>query len=222
MFGKLSSGLFALFLLLCWGASSSAQSTATGEIRGTISDSTGAVIPKASVSVLNVDTGAQKVFTTNNDGLYDTVSTPNGRYKVTIAAPGFEKLVLGPITLDLGTITLNGRLKVGSESQEVVVTSDTAALLRTESGEQSTTLDEKTMQQLPQVGADWANFTILLPGSAGASSTGNSPNQPRSLSIAERQHAVQRQFPVRRRFSHQSPQRRCGDRYLRHSFGGRN
>ena len=214
MFGKLSSGLFALFLLLCWGASASAQSTATGEIRGTISDSTGAVIPKASVSVLNVDTGAQKVFTTNNDGLYDTVSTPNGRYKVTIAAPGFEKLVLGPITLDLGTITLNGRLKVGSESQEVVVTSDTAALLRTESGEQSTTLDEKTMQQLPQVGADWANFTILLPGSAGASSTGNSPNQPKRLSIAERQHAVQRQFPVRRRFSHQSAQRRCGDRYL--------
>jgi hypothetical protein len=97
---------------------------------------------------------------------------------VTIAAPGFEKLVLGPITLDLGTITLNGRLKVGSENQEVVVTSDTAALLRTESGEQSTTLDEKTMQQLPQVGADWANFTILLPGSAGASSTGNAPTNP--------------------------------------------
>ena len=175
---KLTGWLFALCLLLCLGAVASAQSTATGEIRGTISDSTGAVIPKASVSVLNVDTGAQKVFTTNNDGLYDTVSTPNGRYKVTIAAPGFEKLVLGPITLDLGTITLNGRLKVGSESQEVVVTSDTAALLRTESGEQSTTLDEKTMQQLPQVGADWSNFTILLPGSAGASSTGASPTSP--------------------------------------------
>jgi len=135
MFAKLTSWLFALCLLLWGGAVASAQSTATGEIRGTISDSTGAVIPKASVTVVNVDTGAQKVFTTNNDGLYDTVSTPNGRYKVTIAAPGFEKLVLGPITLDLGTITLNGRLKVGSESQEVVVTSDTAALLRTESGE---------------------------------------------------------------------------------------
>ena len=178
MFGKLNSRLFALCLLLSWGAVASAQSTATGEIRGTVSDSTGAVIPKASIAVVNVDTGEEKVFTTNNDGLYDTASTPHGHYKVTMTAPGFEKLVLGPITLDLGTITLNGRLKVGSESQEVVVTSDTAALLRTESGEQSTTLDEKTMQQLPQVGADWANFTILLPGSAGASSTGNATTNP--------------------------------------------
>ena len=114
MFGKLSSGSFALCLLLCSGAVASAQSTATGEIRGTISDSTGAVIPKASVSVLNVDTGAQKVFTTNNDGLYDTVSTPNGRYKVTIAAPGFEKLVLGPITLDLGTVHVSPESSVTS------------------------------------------------------------------------------------------------------------
>jgi hypothetical protein len=59
-----------------------------------------------------------------------------------------------------------------------LVTADTAALLNTESGEQSTTFDEKTMLQLPQVGQDWANFTILLPGSAGASSSGNTVNNP--------------------------------------------
>ncbi len=94
MFGKRNSRLFALCLLLSLGAVASAQSTATGEIRGTVSDSTGAVIPKASISVLNVDTGEEKVFTTNNDGLYDTASTPHGHYKVTMTAPGFEKLVL--------------------------------------------------------------------------------------------------------------------------------
>jgi Carboxypeptidase regulatory-like domain len=178
MFGKLNSCLITFCLLLSVNPIARAQSSATGEIRGTVSDSTGAVIPKAAIAVVNVDTGEEKVFTTNKDGLYDTASTPHGHYKVTMTAPGFEKLVLGPITLDLGTITLNGHLKVGSESQEVVVTGDTAALLRTESGEQSTTLDEKTMQQLPQVGADWANFTILLPGSAGASSTGNAATNP--------------------------------------------
>lgn len=47
--------------------------------------------------------------------------------------------------MDVGIITLNGHLKVGSAHQEVVVTADTAALLQTESGEQSTTLDEKTI-----------------------------------------------------------------------------
>jgi hypothetical protein len=91
--------------------------------------------------------------------------------------------VLGPITLDIGTITLNGHLNVGSESQEIVVRADTAALLRTESGEQSTTLDEKTMQELPQVGQDWANFTILLPGSAGASSANGVTNPGVAVSL---------------------------------------
>jgi len=178
MFGKLSGWWITLCLLLCTGVVAIAQSTSTGDIRGTVTDSTGAVIPGAKVEVVNVDTGERKVFTTNKSGIYDTISTPNGHYKVTISAPGFEELVIGPITLDIGIITVNGHLKVGSTQQQVVVTGDTAALLRTESGEQSTTLDEKTMQQLPQVGQDWANFTILLPGSAGASSTGNQTANP--------------------------------------------
>ena len=162
-----------LSALLGAGKHMSAQSSSTGEIRGTVSDPSGAVLVGAQVDVTNLATGEQKSFITNKDGIYDTVSTPNGQYTVTITEPGFEKLVLGPITLDIGTITLNGKLHVGSTQQEVTVSADVAALLRTESGEQSTTFDEKTMQQLPQVGQDWANFTILLPGSASASSNGH-------------------------------------------------
>ena len=178
-FSKLCSCFVSLGL--CMAAA--AQSTSTGDIRGTVTDSSGAVVLGATVSVVNVDTGVEKVFTTNRAGLFDTISTPNGHYTVTITAPGFEKLVLGPITLDIGVITLNGHLKVGSAQQEVVVTADTAALLRTESGEQSTTLDEKTMQELPQVGQDWANFTILLPGSAGASSANGVTNPGVAVSL---------------------------------------
>jgi hypothetical protein len=115
-----------LFLGSC--ALGYAQSSSTGEIRGTVTDSSGAVVTNAAVSVLNVNTGEEKAFTTNGNGIYDTVSTPNGQYKVTITAPGFEQLVIGPITLDVGVITLNGKLKVGSNQQQVVVTADTAAL----------------------------------------------------------------------------------------------
>src|SRR6201985_1190471 len=169
--------LIVTCFLLCLGAVSHAQSNATGDIRGTVTDPSGAVVEGATISVLNVNTGIEKVFTSNKNGIYDTVSTPNGQYTVTITAPGFQQLVLGPVTLDIGIITLNGHLKVGSQQQQVVVTADTASLLRTESGEQSTTLDAKTMLQLPQVGQDWANFTILLPGSAGAASA-NSVTSP--------------------------------------------
>jgi Carboxypeptidase regulatory-like domain len=181
--GKCCSWFFTLCLLLGVNSTARAQSSATGEMRGTVADSSGAVVPGAVISVVNVNTGATKTFTTNKDGIYDTVSTPNGIYKVTITAPGFETLVIGPITLDIGTITLNGHLKVGMTQQEVDVSADTAALLQTESGEQSTTLDEKTMQQLPQVGADWANFTILLPGSAGASSANGVTNPGVGVSL---------------------------------------
>jgi hypothetical protein len=208
MFGKLSGWLMALSFLLCTVAVANGQSTSTGDIRGTVTDPSGAVIPGAVVTVVNVDTGEKKAFTTNNSGLYDTISTPNGRYTVTITAPGFEGLVLGPITLDIGIITLNGHMKVGSTQQRIEVTGDTAALLRTESGEQSTTLDEKTMQQLPQVGADWANFTILLPGSAGASSANGVTNPGVAVSLNG-------SMPYSGNFlSDQSAQRRCGDRYF--------
>ena len=151
MRGKFSGWLIAVCLLLGAGAVARAQSSSTGEIRGTVTDPSGAVVPDATVSVMNVNTGVEKTFKTNRDGIYDTVSTPNGQYKITITARGFEQLVLGPITLDVGTITLNGSLKVGSDQQQIVVSADTAALLNTESGEQSATFDEKTMLQLPQV-----------------------------------------------------------------------
>jgi hypothetical protein len=170
--------LFCSWLVILCALQMHGQSSSTGEIRGTVTDPSGAVVVGAQAAVVNVATGEEKDFITNKEGLYDTVSTPNGHYTVTITAPGFEKLVIGPITLDIGTITLNGKLHIGSTQQEVVVSADVAALLRTESGEQSTTLDEKTMQQLPQVGQDWANFTILLPGSAGASSTGMPVTNP--------------------------------------------
>jgi len=175
--------LIALCLLLGTGVFARAQSSSTGEIRGTVTDPSGAVVPNAAVSVLNLNTGVKKTFTSNRDGIYDTVSTPNGQYTVTIAAAGFEQLVLGPITLDVGTITLNGQLAVGSDQQRVIVSADTAALIDTESGEQSTTFDEKTMMELPQVGQDWANFTILLPGSAGAASANGVTNPGLSVSL---------------------------------------
>src|SRR5216684_7708431 len=159
--------VLALFLALgsglCFG-----QSTNAGDIRGTVTDSSGALIPGVAVTVMNVDTGVSKTFTTNQSGLYDTDSIVTGSYTVTFAKDGFQKLVRGPITLQLGFTTVNGELKVGAMTEEVTVTSD-VALLQTETSEQSTTLTAKSMVELPQVTQDWQNFTILLPGASGCS-----------------------------------------------------
>src|SRR5216684_2804694 len=160
---------WVLPLLLIFGSGACfGQSINAGDIRGTVTDSTGALIPGVTVTVVNVDTGVSKTFTTNQSGLYDTDSIVTGSYTVTFAKDGFQKLVRGPITLQLGFTTVNGELKVGAMTEEVTVTSD-VALLQTETSEQSTTLTAKSMVELPQVTQDWQNFTILLPGASGCS-----------------------------------------------------
>ncbi len=142
------------------------QATNSGDIRGVVTDSTGALIPGVTVTVVNVNTGVTKVLQTNRDGLYDTSSVVVGTYSVTFERDGFTKFSRPQISLPVGTSTVNAVLQVGSTTQEVVVNSD-IPLLETESGTQQTTLEAKTMQVLPNVGQDWQNFAILIPGSAG-------------------------------------------------------
>ncbi len=169
------------FLLAFGSGVCFAQSTNSGDIRGSVTDSTGALIPGVTVTVVNVDTGISKDYTTNDAGLYDTNSIVAGSYTVTFMKGGFEKLVRGPVTVQVGFTTVNGELKVGVESQEVTVTAD-VTLLKTETSEQSTTLEAKSMEQLPQVaggsGVSWENFMILLPGATGNSNSSQGSSNP--------------------------------------------
>jgi hypothetical protein len=154
------------------------QSRNTGEIRGTVS-AAGAVVPGATVTLTNVDTGEAKDFVTNQDGIYDTVSTPAGNYTITVTAKGFKKTVIGPVTLEVDVITENAALDVGAVSETVTVEGGGVPLLETETSHLGTVLESKTISQLPQIGSgitgnDWANFNILLPGAAGTSTAPSS------------------------------------------------
>jgi hypothetical protein len=169
--------LLMFILLLLVPVTGLAQSTNSGDIRGTVTDATGALIPGVVVTVLNVDTGVSKDFVTNDDGLYDTSSIVAGSYKISFSKPGFEGYIRGPITLEVGNTTVNAKLKVGSQKDEVVVTAD-VPLLQTESGDQTTTLSSKTMAELPQVTQDWENFMILLPGTSGTPGGSNGSSNP--------------------------------------------
>ena len=144
-----------------------AQSTNSGDIRGTVTDSSGALLPGVTVTVTNNNTGVTKTLVTNGAGLYDTSSIVVGNYSVTFERTGFAKYQRSSVTLEVGTSTVNASLKVGSTNQEVVVNTD-IPLLTTETGSQSTTLEAKAMAVLPNVGQDWENFMILIPGSSGA------------------------------------------------------
>jgi hypothetical protein len=153
------------------------QSTNAGDIRGTVTDSTGAIVPDVTVTVTNVETGVSKDFTTNQSGLYDTDSIVTGNYTVTFKKDGFEKLIRGPVTVQVGFTTVNGDLKVGAATQTIEVTTD-VPLLQTETSEQSTTFEARSMDRLPQVTQDWENFMILLPGAAGTTNGSQGSSNP--------------------------------------------
>src|SRR5215469_16152556 len=152
-----------------------AQSRNTGEIRGTVTDSSGAALPGATVTLTNIETGEVKTFVTNGQGLFDTVSTPTGSYNIAFTANGFKRLVHGPVLVQVNVITESAALEVGQATETVNVTAEGAPLLETETSKQGAVLESKTIGELPQIGAgitgnDWANFNIFLPGTSSAPS----------------------------------------------------
>jgi hypothetical protein len=154
-----------------------AQNTNSGDIRGTVTDATGAVLPGVTVTVEDVDKGVTTTYVTDGAGLYETGSIVPDHYTLTFTKDGFSTFVRGPVTLRVETLTVDGSLKVGATAQTVRVTTD-VPLLKTETGEQSTTLPEKELQDLPQVGASWENFVILMPGTSGTPTGGQSNVDP--------------------------------------------
>src|SRR5580698_1796205 len=144
---------FVFCFLLFLSRPALSQNRSSGEFRGTVTDSTGAILPGVTVTLVDINTGVKSVFTTNGDGIYDSVSTRTGSYNVSFEKSGFKKLVRGPIVLQVDTITEDAVMQVGAVTEEVRVNAEGAPLLETETGQQSSTLDAKTMNELPQTGA---------------------------------------------------------------------
>src|SRR5579859_4230294 len=109
-----------------------AQSAGAGTITGTVTDSTKAVVPDATVVIHNVDTGADRSVTTNGSGIYVAPFLQTGHYEVTAAKAGFAKLVRPDLDLQVGqTMTIDFQMPVQS-TQETITVAGTGALLDTE------------------------------------------------------------------------------------------
>lgn len=141
-----------------------AQNTNTGEIKGLVTDPTGAVLPNVAVTITNVQTGVVTAAKTNGSGLYDVPSLLPGQYTVRFRATGFEDYVRQGIALEVETVGIDATLQVGSTSQEVTVTAQ-APQIETESSDQHTIFNAKTIEDVPIVGGIWYNeLTNVLPG----------------------------------------------------------
>jgi hypothetical protein len=141
-----------------------AQQSITGEIKGSVTDASGAVVPAAAVSIQNVATGVVTPSTTNANGLYDVPFLAPGDYVITFTKQGFRDFVRQGVKLAIETIEIDAALQVGTATQEVVVTS-AAPLVETDTTEQHVDLNSEAVAAAPIIGTDWRNALVeLSPG----------------------------------------------------------
>ena len=155
-----------------WG-----QATNSADVTGSVTDSSGAVVPGVTVVVNDLDKNVERSFTTNNSGIYDTGPlVPADHYLIIFKKDGFTSVQRGPMTLTSGVIGLNVQLTVGQSSQTVVVQEQGAPLLETSTAEISQTVPQETLQSIPQTGGtpDWQSFLTFLPGTRGNGTNNNS------------------------------------------------
>ncbi len=152
-------------------------------IVGTVTDPSGAVIAGAQVTVANAERGFTRTITSNSDGEYSVVRVPLGNYTITVEKSGFEKLLRTGITLDAGqTLRVSLQLKVGSATQEVIVTSDPVRV-ETETGALSHVVNSTQVGELNLESRNFATLATLVPGAAPAG-TGFDPSSTGVLANA--------------------------------------
>jgi len=171
-FTRLQNAVMGLSLLAFSGLAVSSmaplaygQTNTTGDIAGVVSDSSGAAIGNATVSVTNLATGATRVATTSAAGEYRVSQLAPGRYTVTVAANGFEKTIAtyeaNPNSVTQGNLVLT----VGKANETVEVSGGEVPLLHTDDAQISTTFTQEQLASLPNPGNDITFVAQTAPGS---------------------------------------------------------
>jgi Carboxypeptidase regulatory-like domain/TonB-dependent Receptor Plug Domain len=166
---NLKSGCIALalFFLLLGTALSARAQVDEGSIGGIVTDSTGAVVPNATVTVTNTDVGLTLTGTTNSAGEFTFSPVRIGHYAVTVTAAGFEKTTQQNLSVNIAeNLQLPIQLKTGSASESIEVTTEPAQL-QTDNSSVGQVVTEKTINDLPLNGR---NFTFLAQLGAGTQS----------------------------------------------------
>jgi Carboxypeptidase regulatory-like domain/TonB dependent receptor len=166
MLGKKIALFFPLFMLAAGLLVSSpvlAQSTAT--LQGTVTDSKGAVIPKATVTVKNKGTSFERTVQTDSDGNYQVAALPVGNYTIEVKVQGFKTQVVDQVTVEVAkTIIQNFQLDVGAVSEQVLVTSD-LPVIETATTSVGMVISQRTVQEIPLNGRHFVDLGLLIPGS---------------------------------------------------------
>jgi hypothetical protein len=136
----------------------------SGEIRGTVTDPSGAVLPSTNVTVVNAQTAFQRVVTTDATGQFRVTGLSPALYDVTVTRPGFATELRKGLPISIGQVVLaDFRLKISQAATVVEVMSE-IPLVESERASQANTISQEYITDLPIDRRDYLTFTLLAPG----------------------------------------------------------
>jgi len=171
---SLRFGLLAAFMaLLAFPSASWAQRSAAA-INGTVKDTSGAVIPQATITLANTQTNVTQIAETNGTGEYVILQIIPGPYTLKAAKAGFQTVNQAPFTLDVNqTTTFDFTLPVGATAQTVTVEA-AAGAIETSTAELGSVVGEKMVDDIPLNGRNFTQLLELTPGVSPISTAQNS------------------------------------------------
>jgi len=140
-----------------------AQSIISGEITGTVTDSTHAVVPNATVTLLGAESGFNATTTTSSSGTFRFPLLRPGTYTVTVTANNFRTSKRDVVAAVGQVIDVPVQLEVGPTTETVEVTA-TQPALETENANLATTYSPNQIENIPSPGGDLTNFALTAPG----------------------------------------------------------
>jgi len=158
-----------LLLSLLLAATLASAQTFRGSILGTVTDTSGAVLPGATVKVKNTGTGLERTTQTTAEGNYTISELPIGAYSVTVSQAGFQTSVTNNVPVDVSTERrVDISLKPGQVADTVEVTGEAMAQIDTTTDELGGTLTAAAIANIPVNGRDYTKLIYLNPGVAGS------------------------------------------------------
>jgi len=163
-FGLMKTFCLFVFVMLLVCAGEGLAQTGTGSIRGTIRDSSGAVIPGVTVTLTQLTTSVSRSTVTNNDGQYVFPFLPPSTYRIETHKEGFEGFVRDNLVIDVNlAATVDVTLQIGATAQTITVTAETP-LLETSTSSLGEVVSDKQINELPTNGRNPFGFTALVAG----------------------------------------------------------
>ena len=152
--------IFCLFSLV-----SLAQFSQRGSISGVVTEASGAVVPKASVTLLDLGRNQTSTAIADASGHYEFTQLLPGSYKVSVEVAGFKKSFSDSLPVSpQSEVRCDLQLQLASVSTEVMVTASSAPLLQTESADLDQNISQEQIASVPMNGRNWTSLTELTPG----------------------------------------------------------